>query len=34
MKFWDIGEEPKKAGFDFEKEKQALIDNLDYLFAM
>ncbi len=25
---------PLKVGFDFEKEKQALIDNLDYLFAM
>jgi Domain of unknown function (DUF4338) len=33
-KFWDIGEETKKPGFDFEKEKQALIDNLDFLFAM
>lgn len=34
MKFWDTGEEPKKVGFDFEKEKAALIANLDYLFAM
>ncbi len=35
MKFWDTGEEVvKKEGFDFDKEKQALIDNLDYLFAM
>lgn len=35
MKFWDTGEEVvKKEGFDFDKEKQALIDNLDYLFAI
>ena len=34
MKFWDTGEEPKKEGFDFEREKAALIANLDYLFAM
>ncbi len=35
MKFWDTGEEAvKKEGFDFEKEKAALIANLDYLFAM
>jgi len=34
MKFWDTGEEPKKSGFDFHKEKASLIANLDYLFAM
>ena len=35
MKFWDTGEEAvKKEGFDFEREKAALIANLDYLFAM
>lgn len=34
MKFWDTGEQPKKEGFDFEREKAALIANLDYLFAM
>ena len=35
MKFWDTGEEAvKKEGFDFEKEKSALIANLDYLFSM
>jgi hypothetical protein len=34
MKFWDTGEEQKKAGFDFEKEKAELIANLQYLFAM
>ena len=35
MKFWDTGEDAvKKEGFDFEKEKAALIANLDYLFAM
>ena len=34
MKFWDTGEGPKKAGFDFDKEEAALIANLDYLFAM
>ena len=35
MKFWDTGEVAvKKEGFDFDKEKAALIANLDYLFAM
>ncbi len=34
MKFWDTGDTPQTAGFDFDKEKKALIDNLDYLFAM
>ena len=35
MKFWDTGEVAvKKEGFDFDKEKAALISNLDYLFAM
>jgi len=34
MKFWETGEQPKTAGFDFDKERQALIANLDYLFSM
>jgi hypothetical protein len=34
MKFWDTGDTPQTAGFDFEREKKLLIDNLDYLFAM
>jgi len=35
MKFWDTGEDAvKKQGFDFDKEKAALIANLDYLYAM
>jgi hypothetical protein len=34
MKFWDTGDTPQTSGFDFDKEKKALIDNLDYLFAM
>lgn len=34
MKFWDTNEEEKKSEFDFDKEKKALIQNLDYLFAM
>ena len=35
MKFWDTGNEPKKEeGFDFDRNRQELIGNLDYLFAM
>ena len=35
MKFWETGEEAKStAGFDFQKEKEALISNLNYLFGM
>lgn len=34
MKFWDTNEEEKKSEFDFEKEKKALIQNLDFLLAM
>ena len=34
MKFWDTGEETNTETFDFHREKKALIDNLDYLFAM
>ena len=34
MKFWDTGDTPQTAGFDFDKEKKALIDNLNYLFSM
>ena len=34
-KFWDTGNEPKKsAGFDFEKNKTELLENLDYLMSM
>ena len=29
MKFWDTGEETNTETFDFEREKKALIDNLD-----
>ena len=34
MKFWDTGEETNTETFDFHREKKALIDNLNYLFAM
>jgi len=34
MKFWDTGEETNTSVFDFDREKKALIDNLDFLFAM
>ncbi len=34
MKFWDTHNISKQSVFDFEFNKQALIQNLDYLFAM
>lgn len=35
MKFWDTGNMPKKEdGFDFDRNKAELVENLDYLFAM
>lgn len=34
MKFWDTGDTPQNTGFNFDREKKLLIDNLDYLHIM